>query len=74
MYRDPARIRKHVTKVRFSDEEYRLIEAYCDYNGEQRAVFVRELVLERARAVLMGGESGLFREAVEVPYGARINA
>jgi predicted DNA-binding protein len=52
MYRDPARIRERVIKVRLSREEDALLEALADYTGEQKAVLIRELLLEAARAVL----------------------
>jgi predicted DNA-binding protein len=52
MYRDPSLLRSHVVKLRFSKEEDRLLEALADYTGEQKAVLVRELVLERARALM----------------------
>ena len=56
MYSDPTKIRSHVTKLRFSDEEDRLIQALVDYTGEQKAVLLRELILEAAS------------QAVEVPF------
>jgi hypothetical protein len=52
MYRDPSLLRERVVKIRFSVEEDRLVEALADYTGEQKAVLVRELVLERARSLM----------------------
>lgn len=69
MYSDPARIRSHVVKVRFSEEEHELIEALTNYTGEQKAVLLRELILEQAAAVLVGN-SGVQVQAVEVPATA----
>jgi hypothetical protein len=48
MYVDPTKIRSHVTKLRFSDEEEQLIQAWVNYTGEQKAVLLRELVLAGA--------------------------
>lgn len=52
MYTDPTKIRNHVTKIRLSDEEEDLIRAYVNYTGEQKAVLIRELVLEAAASAL----------------------
>ena len=57
MYSDPTKIRTHVVKLRFSDEEHRLIQALVDYTGEQKAALVRELVLQQV-ASLMGEDIG----------------
>lgn len=67
MYRDPARLRTQVVKVRFSREEDRLLEALADYTGEQKAVLVRDLILAEARA-LLGLDSGVTSQSGE---GAR---
>jgi hypothetical protein len=47
MYSDPARIRNNVTKVRLSDEEEALVNAYVEKNGGQKAVMIRELIIEQ---------------------------
>ena len=52
MYQDPTKIRSHVVKLRFSDEEYRLIQAVIDYTGEQKASLLRDLVLEGAVGIV----------------------
>lgn len=52
MYTDPARIRKHVVKLRLSDEEHALVEALVNYTGEQKATLLRDLVLERAMEIM----------------------
>jgi uncharacterized protein (DUF1778 family) len=52
MYRDPSKIRDVPIKVRFSREEDALLEALANYTGEQKAVLVRELILEAARHAL----------------------
>lgn len=65
MYVDPTKLRSHVVKIRFSDEEAALVEALTNYTGEQKAVLLRELVLEQATSVLFG-ESGAHGQGVEV--------
>ena len=52
MYSDPTKIRSHVTKLRFSDEESQLIDAWVNYTGEQKAVLLREMVLAGAAAAI----------------------
>ena len=52
MYQDPTKIRSHVVKLRFSDEEHRLVSAIVDYTGEQKATLLRDLVLERVREII----------------------
>lgn len=66
MYADPSKIRSHVIKVRLSEEEHALIEALNNFTGGQKAVLLRELILEQAAAVL-GINSGSQAQAVEVP-------
>lgn len=46
MYADPQYIRSHEIKLRFNDHEAALIEALVGYTGQQRAVLLRELVME----------------------------
>jgi len=52
MYQDPTKIRSHVVKLRFSDEEYQLIQAVINYTGEQKAALLRGLVLESAAEIV----------------------
>lgn len=49
MYSDPSLIREHVIKIRLNDNEARLIDALVNYTGQQKAVLLREMVLEQAR-------------------------
>lgn len=49
MYSDPSLIREHVVKIRLNDNENRLIDALVNYTGQQKAVLLREMVLEQAR-------------------------
>ena len=64
MYSDPALIRKHIVKLSLSDREADLINAFCAYSGEQKATFLRELILRKAEEVLHVGESALSRDAM----------
>jgi len=52
MYTDPSLIREHVVKLRFNDNEAALIDAYVNYTGQQKAAFLRELLLESAQRAL----------------------
>jgi len=46
MYSDPAHIRKHRVNLSLNDAEDRLAEALAEFNGMQKSVFLRELVME----------------------------
>lgn len=46
MYSDPAHIRKNRVNLSLNDAEDRLAEAMAEFNGMQKSVFLRELVLE----------------------------
>jgi uncharacterized protein (DUF1778 family) len=52
MYSDPALLRKHRINLSLNDREAALVNAVCDYTGEERAAFIRALVLDRAQEVL----------------------
>lgn len=54
MYSDPSLIRANPVRVNFNDTELNLINALVAYTGQQRAVLVRDLILEQARLILMG--------------------
>lgn len=58
MYADPSLIRDHVYTVRLNDLEDDLVQAAVNYTGGQRAVFLRELILD-------GAKRALFAEASE---------
>lgn len=53
MYSDPALIRKHVVKLSFNDNEAALVDALVRYTGDEKAAFIRGLILQRAEEVLM---------------------
>jgi hypothetical protein len=52
MYADPSLIRKHVYKVTLNDREAALVDAICDFTGQQKQVLLRELLLDRMRSVI----------------------
>jgi hypothetical protein len=54
MYADPSLIRDNPVRVNFNDAEAELIDALVKYTGQQRAVLIRELILEQAKLVLSG--------------------
>ena len=49
MYTDPSLIREHVVKLSFNDREHELVTAWVNYSGEQKAAFLRKIVLDQAR-------------------------
>ena len=57
MYTDPAKIRSHTVKLRLNDEEYKLVNALADYTGEQKAVLLREIILEQAASLIEGNDN-----------------
>lgn len=52
MYMDPTKIRTHKIKIRLSDEENRLIDAWVGYTGEQKAAMLREIIMEQAKIAI----------------------
>ncbi|KWC22741.1 hypothetical protein WL48_18650 [Burkholderia ubonensis] len=52
MYPDPKRVRNHKHTVRFDDYEQAVLTALANYQGEQLAVLIREIVMREATAVL----------------------
>lgn len=52
MYTDPALIRKHFVKLAFNDNEAALVDALVRYTGDEKAAFIRSLILQRAEEVL----------------------
>lgn len=52
MYGDPALIRSHRVNLSFNQNEAELVNAVCNYTGQEKAAFIRELVLDRVQEVL----------------------
>ena len=57
MYPDPKRVRSNRIVLRFDDYEHELITALANYQGEQLATLVRQLVMREASAVLAQNDS-----------------
>lgn len=53
MYSDPALIRRHTVKLSFNDNEAALVDALVRYTGDEKAAFIRSLILQRAEEVLI---------------------
>ncbi|MFA8392101.1 hypothetical protein ACEPUD_18530 [Burkholderia ubonensis] len=53
MYPDPKRVRDNRLMVRFDDYEYALITALANYQGEQTATLIRQMVLREAAEALL---------------------
>lgn len=66
MYADPSLIREHVVKLRFNDNEAALVDALVNYTGQQKAAFLRELVLDAAQRTLLIEDAVAMRGS-EVP-------
>ena len=49
MYTDPTNLRQHVVKIRLNERESELVNAWVNYTGQQKAVLLREMLLEQAR-------------------------
>jgi uncharacterized protein (DUF1778 family) len=52
MYPDPKRVRSKRITLRFDDYEHDLISALANYQGEQVATLLHEIVMREALAVL----------------------
>ena len=66
MYADPSFIREHVVKLRLNENEAALIDAWVRYTGQQKAVLLREMLLEQA-SLNMGLDSAQAQAANEGP-------
>ena len=75
MYSDPTLIRKHKVKLSLSDREQALLDALCNYTGEQKATLLREMLIERALDVLHGeANSGLGRHEMRDAFQSQLTA
>ena len=52
MYPDAKRIRKHTVMLRLDDYEHQLVSSIADYQGEELAVLVRQIVMREALAAI----------------------
>ncbi len=75
MYTDPALIRKHVVKLSLSDRESDLLDALCSYTGEQKAVLLREMLMQRAVEVMgHGADLGSAKHEMPRHYAVQMSA
>jgi hypothetical protein len=74
MYSDPSLIRKHTVKLSFNDREAALVDALVTYTGEEKAAFIRALILDRAMEVLHANESASFASAARGTQMALMSA
>ena len=58
MYADPSQIRDQVVKLSFNDREADLINAWVAYTGQQKAAFLRDMLLEQAKLDLEAQMAG----------------
>jgi uncharacterized protein (DUF1778 family) len=52
MYPDPNRIKERRITIRLDEYEHRLVKALADYQGEQPATLLRQIVMREAASVL----------------------
>lgn len=52
MYPDVKRIRTHRVMLRLDDYEHQLVTSIANYQGEELAVLVRQIVMREALAVI----------------------
>ncbi|NTY35657.1 hypothetical protein [Burkholderia diffusa] len=57
MYPDPKRVRDNRLMLRFDDYEYALITALANYQGEQTATLIRQMVLREAAEALLASSN-----------------
>ncbi|KVC82450.1 hypothetical protein [Burkholderia ubonensis] len=63
MYPDPKRVRNNKHTVRFDDYEQAVLTALANYQGEQLAVMIREIVMREATAVLAERNASILERA-----------
>ncbi|CAJ2849176.1 Uncharacterised protein [Burkholderia pseudomallei] len=63
MYPDPKRVRNNKHTIRFDDYEEAVLTALANYQGEQLAVMIREIVMREATAVLAERSSSILTRA-----------
>ena len=52
MYPDAKRIRSHRVMLRLDDYEHQLVSSIANYQGEELAVLVRQIVMREALTVI----------------------
>lgn len=57
MYPDAKRIRSHRVMLRLDDYEHQLVSSIANYQGEELAVLVRQIVMREALAVIAADDN-----------------
>lgn len=57
MYPDAKRIRKNRVMVNLDDYEHDLVSSIANYQGEELAVLLRQMVMREAVAIIAAGDS-----------------
>jgi len=57
MYADPTHIRDNEVKIRLNDDELAVVEALARFNQQQRAVFVRKVLLAGVQSMQQGSRT-----------------
>jgi hypothetical protein len=57
MYADPTHIRDNEVKIRLNDDELAVVEALARFNQQQRAVFVRKVLLAGVQSMQKGSRA-----------------
>ncbi|REE92622.1 hypothetical protein [Cupriavidus plantarum] len=63
MYPDPKRVRDNRMVLRFNDYEFALITALANYQGEQPATLLRQIIFREAEEMLALGSNVEARSA-----------
>lgn len=64
MYPDPKRVKDNRITIRLDDYEHNLLQALANYQGEQLATLLREMIMREARLLAQsGGPASLDRHA-----------
>lgn len=63
MYPDPKRVRDNRVVLRFNDYEFDLITALANYQGEQPATLLRQIIFREAEQLLAAGTTVETRSA-----------
>jgi len=59
MYADPTHIRDNGVKIRLNDDELAVVEALARFNQQQRAVFVRKVLLAGVQSMQKGNRGAV---------------
>ena len=60
MYPDPKRIKDNRVTIRLDSYEHDLLQAMANYQGEQLATLLREMIMREARLLAQTGSPASF--------------